>query len=61
MPKLYFQIKCSKGTYIRSIAYDFGIALKSGAHLSKLCRIAIGDYLLKDAFDISFFEKQLNK
>ncbi|MDC0204639.1 tRNA pseudouridine(55) synthase TruB [Flavobacteriales bacterium] len=61
MPKLYFQIKCSKGTYIRSIAHDFGIALKSGAHLSKLCRTAIGDYLLKDAFSISFFEKQLNK
>ena len=61
MPKLYFQIKCSKGTYIRSIAHDFGIALKSGAHLSKLCRTAIGDYLLQDAFSISFFEKQLNK
>ena len=61
MPKLYFQIKCSKGTYIRSLAYDFGIALKSGAHLSKLCRTAIGNHLLKDAFDISFFEKQLNQ
>ena len=61
MPKLYFQIKCSKGTYIRSIAHDFGIALKSGGHLSKLCRTAIGEHLLKDAFDISFFEKQLNK
>ena len=61
MPKFYFQIKCSKGTYLRSIAHDFGIALNSGAHLSKLCRTAIGDYLLKDAFNISFFEKQLKK
>jgi len=60
MPKLYFQIKCSKGTYIRSIAHDFGIALKSGGHLSGLCRTAIGEYLLKDAFEISYFEKQLN-
>ena len=61
MPKISFEIRCSKGTYIRSIAHDFGIALKSGAHLSKLCRTAIGDYQLKDAIDISFFEKQLNK
>ena len=61
MPKLYFKIQCSKGTYIRSMAHDFGKALKSGGHLSELCRTAIGEYLLKDAFDIAFFEKQLNK
>ena len=60
MPKLSFEIKCSKGTYIRSIAYDFGLALNSGAHLSKLCRTAIGDYQLADALDVSNFEKQLN-
>ena len=60
MPKVSFEIKCSKGTYIRSIAYDFGTALKSGAHLSKLCRTAIGDYQLVDALDVSDFEKQLN-
>ena len=61
MPKLYFQITCSKGTYIRSIAHDFGSALKSGGHLSKLCRTKIGEYQLKNAIDISFFERQLNK
>ena len=60
MPKVSFEIKCSKGTYIRSIAYDFGTALNSGAHLSKLCRTAIGDYQLVDAIDVSDFEKQLN-
>ena len=60
MPKVSFEIKCSKGTYIRSIAYDFGTALNSGAHLSKLCRTAIGDYQLGDALDVSDFEKQLN-
>ena len=60
MPKVRFEIKCSKGTYIRSIAYDFGTALNSGAHLSKLCRTAIGDYQLVDALDVSDFEKQLN-
>lgn len=60
MPKVRFEIKCSKGTYIRSIAYDFGTALNSGAYLSKLCRTAIGDYQLGDALDVSDFEKQLN-
>ena len=60
MPKVRFEIKCSKGTYIRSIAYDFGTALNSGAYLSKLCRTAIGDYQLVDALDVSYFEKQLN-
>ena len=60
MPKVSFEIKCSKGTYIRSIAYDFGTALNSGAYLSKLCRTSIGDYQLVDALDVSYFEKQLN-
>jgi tRNA pseudouridine55 synthase len=60
MPKISFEIKCSKGTYIRSIAHDFGAALDSGAHLSKLCRTAIGNYKLQDALDIISFEKQLN-
>ena len=60
MPKISFEIMCSKGTYIRAIAHDFGAALGSGAHLSKLCRTAIGDYKLQEAFDIISFEKQLN-
>jgi len=60
MPKVSFEITCSKGTYIRSIAYDFGLALDSGAHLSKLCRTAIGDYQLANALDVASFEKQLN-
>jgi len=60
MPKVSFEIKCSKGTYIRSIAHDFGAALNSGAYLSKLCRTAIGNYQLSDALDVADFEKQLN-
>ena len=44
MPNVTFKIKCSKGTYIRSIADDFGKKLNSGAHLSKLCRTTIGEY-----------------
>ena len=60
MPKISFEIICGKGTYIRSIAHDFGAALNSGGHLSKLCRTAIGDYKLQDALDIISFEKQIN-
>ena len=56
-----FEIKCSKGTYIRSIANDFGAALNSGGYLSNLCRTAIGDYQLSKGIDIKNFEKLLNK
>ena len=56
-----FEIKCSKGTYIRSIANDFGTALNSGGYLSSLCRTAIGDYQLSKGIDIESFEKLLNK
>jgi len=44
LPEIDFRVKCSKGTYIRSLAFDFGIALNSGAHLSTLRRTKIGDY-----------------
>lgn len=56
-----FKIKCSKGTYIRSIANDFGAALNSGGHLSRLCRTSIGEYQLSDALDVASFKKLLNK
>ncbi len=49
LPKIDFRIKCSKGTYIRSIAHDFGMLLKNGAHLSALRREAIGKYELSQA------------
>ncbi len=49
MPSVDFRIVCSKGTYIRSLARDFGLDLKSGAHLTKLCRTRIGNFELKDA------------
>jgi len=60
MPDVHFRIHCSKGTYIRSIASDFGKALKNGAHLSALCRTKIGKHLLDDALEISEFELQLS-
>ena len=49
---LAFSIRCSKGTYIRSIANDFGAACQSGAYLSALCRTHIGNYALSDAWDL---------
>ena len=60
MPEVSFKISCSKGTYIRSIANDFGKALNSGAHLSKLCRIKIGEYDLKQAANIKELEEKIN-
>ena len=52
LPEVDFLIECGKGTYIRSIANDFGKSLKSGAHVKNLRRIASGNYKIKDAFKI---------
>ena len=56
LPNIYFRIKCSKGTYIRSIANDFGKSLNSGAHLSKLSRTKIGDYNISQSIKIEDFK-----
>ena len=50
MPEVDFRIACGKGTYIRALARDFGLELKSGAYLSALCRTRIGPYHLKNAY-----------
>lgn len=52
---LNFKVVCSKGTYIRSLANDFGKALQSGAHLSALRRTKIGDFNVKKATTIDIF------
>tara|TARA_B100001057_G_C22745062_1_gene909422 strand:- start:138 stop:980 length:843 start_codon:yes stop_codon:yes gene_type:complete len=52
MPKVSFDIRCSKGTYIRSIARDFGLKLGCGANLSKLVRTSQEKFLLSNAFSI---------
>jgi tRNA pseudouridine55 synthase len=58
MPLVEFRIVCSKGTYIRSIARDFGLALGSGAYLASLCRTRIGEFKLEDAVTpVEFQEK----
>ncbi len=59
LPEVDFRVICSKGTYIRSLARDFGEALLSGAHLTALCRTRIGEYKLSDAIDIEEFEAGL--
>ena len=56
LPEIDFRVVCSKGTYIRSLAYDFGIALLSGAHLTALRRTKIGDYNVTDAIAVTVFE-----
>ncbi|MCH3883456.1 tRNA pseudouridine(55) synthase TruB [Tenacibaculum aquimarinum] len=61
LPKVDFRIVCSKGTYIRSIAYDYGIALNSGAHLSTLRRTKIGDFSTENAQSIEGFIEQLSE
>jgi tRNA pseudouridine55 synthase len=56
MPNVHFRVVCSKGTYIRSLAHDFGEALGVGAYLTNLCRTRIGAFLLKDACSIEEIE-----
>ena len=55
LPLVEFRVTCSKGTYIRSLANDFGKALNAGAYLQSLCRTKIGDFLLRDALEINDF------
>ncbi|WP_396178200.1 tRNA pseudouridine(55) synthase TruB [Flavobacterium sp.] len=50
LPEVDFRVVCSKGTYIRSLAFDFGKAMQSGSHLTVLRRTKIGDYSVEDAF-----------
>lgn len=57
--EIHFRVVCSKGTYIRSLAHDFGKALQSGAHLSALKRTRIGEFYLKDAQTLNAFIAQL--
>ncbi len=61
MPHVHFRVVCSKGTYIRTLAYDFGRALNSGAYLSALCRTRIGEFLLKDAEEIDAFVEKVKE
>ena len=59
LPEVDFRVVCSKGTYIRSLAFDFGKALASGAHLTALRRTKIGDYDVQNAVTPATFEEHL--
>lgn len=55
LPEVDFRVVCSKGTYIRSLIYDFGKALQSGAYLSRLRRTRSGDFRIEKAFEVMEF------
>jgi tRNA pseudouridine55 synthase len=59
LPEVDFRVVCSKGTYIRSLAHDFGKAVGSGAYLSKLRRTKIGDFNVDNATTPQMFKERL--
>lgn len=61
MPVVSFRVVCGTGTYIRSLAHDFGAALGCGAYLSSLCRTRIGDSKLEDALSMPEWEEEIKK
>lgn len=61
LPKVYFKVVCSTGTYIRSLAHDYGRALGVGAYLSGLRRTRIGNFLVEDAVNMQQLEEQVRE
>lgn len=61
MPFVHFRVVCSTGTYIRSLAHDFGVALGCGAYLSSLCRTRIGEHKLEDAKSMQHWENEIRR
>lgn len=59
MPNIQFEIVCSKGTYIRSLAFDFGRALNNGGHLSSLRRTKIGNFDIRNAWQLDALLKSI--
>ena len=60
-PEIHFEVECSKGTYIRSLAHDMGKELQSGAYLSALRRTAIGEYKVDDGISPNEFAALLEE
>ena len=58
-PELDFEVTCSKGTYIRSLAHDFGKALNNGACLKTLRRTRIGDFKVEDAWQLEALKQEI--
>ncbi|HEX7903393.1 MAG TPA: tRNA pseudouridine(55) synthase TruB [Chitinophagaceae bacterium] len=61
LPVVHFRVVCSTGTYIRSLANDFGEALECGAYMSRLCRTRIGEFKLEDAMSIEAFAEEVKR
>lgn len=61
LPRVHFKVVCSTGTYIRSLANDFGAALGCGGYLSALCRTRIGAFLLQDAKTPQAWEQEIRE
>ena len=59
LPVVHFKVNCSTGTYIRSLANDFGRALQTGAYLSSLRRTKIGEFNVDDAYSVESFEDEI--
>lgn len=59
LPVLHFLVRCSTGTYIRSLAHDFGQALDTGAYMSSLRRTHIGAFDVNDAYSMDAFEAKI--
>ena len=61
MPVVHFRVACSTGTYIRSLANDFGAALGVGGYMSSLCRTKIGDFNVADATSVPDFIEEIQQ
>ena len=61
LPRVRIRVRCSKGTYIRSLANEIGLALHSGAHLSSLRRTRSGGFTLEKAYELDDFLENLQK
>jgi tRNA pseudouridine55 synthase len=61
MPVIHFRVTCSTGTYIRSLANDFGAALGVGGYMSSLCRTKIGDFAIADAISVTDFIEEIQQ
>ena len=61
LPRIRIRVRCSKGTYIRSLAHEIGQALASGAHLTSLRRTRSGGFTLEKAFEFEEFLKKLQE
>src|SRR5690606_15945912 len=61
LPDVDFRVVCSKGTYIRSLAHDFGLALDNGAYLSRLRRTRSGSFRVEDAWQLGDLVNHIKK